>query len=135
GEAGRLVDDDVFVSWLPLYHDMGLIGMLGLPMITGVELVLAAPQDFLASPSRWMEWMSAFGGTVSAGPNFSYALAARSLGRMGELDLSRWRMALSGSEPVDPATVDAFCTAGARHRFDPRAVFAAFGMAEVAIAG
>src|SRR5205085_4055393 len=135
GEAGRLQDDDVFVSWLPLYHDMGFIGMLTLPMITGAELVLAAPQDFLASPSRWMEWMSEFGGSVSAGPNFSYALAARSLRRMNDLDLSRWRMALSGAEPVDPATVGAFCDAGARHGFDARAVFPAFGMAEVAIAG
>jgi len=51
----------VFVSWLPLYHDMGFIGLLTLPMITGSELVLGAPQDFLASPSRWMEWMSEFG--------------------------------------------------------------------------
>jgi fatty-acyl-CoA synthase len=134
-QAGRLRDDDVIVSWLPLYHDMGLIGLLTLPMITGAELVLAAPQDFLASPSRWMEWMSEFGGTVTAGPNFSYALAARSLRRMDGLDLSRWRLALSGAEPVDPATVGAFCDAGARHGFDPRAVFPAFGMAEVAIAG
>ena len=111
-EAGRLQDDDVFVSWLPLYHDMGFIGMLTLPMISGHDLVLAPPQEFLASPSRWMEWMSEYGGTVSAGPNFSYALAARSLRRMPELDLSRWRLALSGAEPVDPATVEAFCKAG-----------------------
>src|SRR5437764_7803476 len=134
-QAGRLRDDDVFMSWLPLYHDMGLIGMLTLPMISGAELVLAAPQDFLASPSRWMEWMAVFRGTVSAGPNFSYALAARALKRLPALDLSRWRLALSGAEPVDPATVGAFCDAGARHGFDARAVFPAFGMAEVAIAG
>jgi fatty-acyl-CoA synthase len=125
----------VIVSWLPLYHDMGLIGLLGLPMITGTELVLAAPQDFLASPSRWMEWMSEFRGTVTAGPNFSYSLAARALRRLDTLDLSRWRLALSGAEPVDPRTVEAFCEAGARHGFDARAVYPAFGMAEVAIAG
>ena len=134
-EAGRLQDDDVFVSWLPLYHDMGFIGMLTLPMITGRDLVLAPPQEFLASPSRWMEWMSEFGGTVSAGPNFSYALAARSLRRLPQLDLTRWRLALSGAEPVDPATVQAFCEAGARHGLDPLAVYTCFGMAEVAIAG
>src|SRR5205807_4299091 len=114
-EAGQLQDDEVFVSWLPLYHDMGFIGMLTLPMITGRELVLAAPQDFLASPSRWMEWMSEFGGTVSAGPNFSYALAARSLRRMPELDLTHWRLALSGAEPDDPSIMQAFLGAGARH--------------------
>jgi fatty-acyl-CoA synthase len=114
---------------------MGLIGLLTLPMITGADLVLAAPQDFMASPARWMEWMSAFGGTATAGPNFSYALAARALGRLSGLDLSRWRIALNGAEPVDPATVDAFVTAGAAHGFSAGAVFPAFGMAELAIAG
>ena len=133
--TGGLQDDDVFVSWLPLYHDMGFIGLLTLPMISGTELVLAPPQEFLASPSRWMEWLSEFKGTVSAGPNFSYALAARSLRRMDGLDLSRWRLALSGAEPVDPATMAAFCEAGARHGLDPMAVYPCFGMAEVAIAG
>jgi fatty-acyl-CoA synthase len=128
-------DDDVCVSWLPLYHDMGLIGLLTLPMITGTELVLAAPQDFLASPIRWMEWISQFGGTATAGPNFSYALAARALARSPQLDLSRWRVALNGAEPVNPETVEAFCEAGARHGFRAGASFCAFGMAELAIAG
>ncbi len=132
--AGLDVDHDVFVSWLPLYHDMGLIGLLTLPMISGTELVLAAPQDFLAAPSRWMQWMSDFGGTVTAGPNFSYALAARALGRFRDLDLSRWRVALNGAETVDPSTVEAFCAAGAVHGLDPRSAFCAFGMAEVTIA-
>jgi fatty-acyl-CoA synthase len=128
-------DDDVLVSWLPLYHDMGLIGLLTLPMVTGTELVLAAPQDFLAAPVRWMEWISHFGGTATAGPNFSYALAARALTRSPQLDLSRWRVALNGAEPVNPATMAAFLEAGARHGFRPGAAFPAFGMAEVAIAG
>jgi fatty-acyl-CoA synthase len=134
--AARLdPDDDVLVSWLPLYHDMGLIGLLTLPMITGADLVLAAPQDFMASPSRWMQWLSDFGGTATAGPNFSYALAARALKRLDNLDLSRWRVALNGAEPVDPATMGAFCEAGARHGLRPSACFPAFGMAELAIAG
>ncbi|HZQ26733.1 MAG TPA: AMP-binding protein [Acidimicrobiales bacterium] len=130
-------EDDVLVSWLPLYHDMGLIGTLTLPMITGMELVLAAPQDFLAQPGRWIEWMSTYGGTATAGPNFSYALAARALRRAapGSLDLSRWRIALNGAEPVNPATVDAFCEAAGPHGFRPGASFCAFGMAELAIAG
>jgi fatty-acyl-CoA synthase len=134
-EAAELdVDDDVLVSWLPLYHDMGLIGLMSLPMTTGADLVLAPPQDFLASPTRWVEWMSQYGGTATAGPNFSYALAARALRRHPGLDLSRWRVGLNGAEPVDPDAVEAFCAAGVRHALDPRSVFCAFGMAEATLA-
>ena len=134
--ASRLdPEEDVLVSWLPLYHDMGLVGLLTLSMISGNDLVLAAPQDFMASPSRWMQWMSDFRATATAGPNFSYALAARALKRLDGLDLSRWRVALNGAEPIDPATVTAFTDAGARHGLNPGAAFPAFGMAELAIAG
>jgi fatty-acyl-CoA synthase len=128
-------DDDVLVSWLPLYHDMGLIGLLTLPMISGAELVLGAPQDFMAAPARWMQWMSDYGGTATAGPNFSYALAARALRRMSDLDLSRWRVALNGAEPVNPATMHDFIAAAEPFGFRPGAAFPAFGMAEVAIGG
>jgi fatty-acyl-CoA synthase len=128
------VDDDVLVSWLPLYHDMGLIGLLTMPMATGADLVLAAPQDFLAAPARWMEWLARFGGTATAGPNFSYALAARALRRSSPLDLSRWRLGLNGAEPVDPDAVEAFVAAGAPHALDAGSVFPAFGMAEATLA-
>lgn len=127
--------EDVLVSWLPLYHDMGLIGLLTLSMISGTDLVLGAPQDFMAAPARWMQWMSEYGGTATAGPNFSYALAARALKRLDGLDLSRWRVALNGAEPVDPATFADFTEAAARHGFRPGAAFPAFGMAEVTVAG
>jgi fatty-acyl-CoA synthase len=127
--------DDVLVSWLPLYHDMGLVGLLTLPMSTGTALVLGAPQDFTARPSRWMEWISTYGGTATAGPNFSYVLATRALARADQLDLSRLRIALNGAEPIDPDQVEAFVEAGARHGLRPGAVFPAFGMAEVGIAG
>jgi len=127
-------ETDRAVSWLPLYHDMGLIGCLATPLTVGIDLVLAAPQDFLAGPARWMEWLSEFGGTMTAGPNFAYALAARALRRLGGLDLSRWRLALNGAEPIDPGAVDAFCAAGARHGLDPRAAFCVFGMAEATLA-
>ncbi len=130
------VDTDVMVSWLPLYHDMGLVGFCILPMAAGIDLVLGAPQDFLASPGRWMEWISTYRGTATAGPNFSYVLATRALRRSDrDLDLSSLRIALNGAEPVDPASVRAFIDAGARHGMRPGAVFPAFGMAEVAIAG
>jgi fatty-acyl-CoA synthase len=128
--------DDVLCSWLPLYHDMGLIGLLTLGMTTGTDLALASPQDFLSAPSRWMEWMSHHRATATAGPNFSYALAARALRRIapGTLDLSRWRVALNGAEAVDPKAVADFVAAGVPHGLDPGAVFPAFGMAESTLA-
>ncbi len=128
-------DSDVIVSWLPLYHDMGLLGLLTIPMITGISMALAGPQDFMSAPARWVEWMSHYGGTATAGPNFSYALSARALRRLNGLDLSKWRIALNGAEPVDPTTVDAFCEAGAAHGLHRGAAFPAFGMAEVTIGG
>ena len=130
------LDTDVMVSWLPLYHDMGLVGFCILPMAMGLDLVLGAPQDFLSSPRRWMEWISKYKGTATAGPNFSYVLATRALKRSDEaLDLSSLRIALNGAEPVDPASVRNFIGAGERHGLRPGAVYPAFGMAEVAIAG
>jgi fatty-acyl-CoA synthase len=128
-------DEDVLVSWLPLYHDMGLVGLLTLPMSTGARLVLGAPQDFTAKPARWMEWVSTYGGTATAGPNFSWVLATRALDRSEPLDLSRLRVALNGAEPIDPDQVEAFVAAGLRHGLRPGAVFPAFGMAEVGIGG
>ena len=130
------IDTEVMVSWLPLYHDMGLVGFLILPMSHGLDLVLGAPQDFLAKPGRWMEWISTYGGTATAGPNFSYVLATRALRRNKEtLDLRSLRIALNGAEPIDPASVLAFTEAGERHGMHPGCVFPAFGMAELAIAG
>ncbi|MEL6891704.1 MAG: fatty acyl-AMP ligase [Actinomycetota bacterium] len=134
-ESAELGEGEVMVSWLPLYHDMGLVGFLTLPMTKGVELVQAAPQDFLGHPGNWMRWISEHGGTATAGPNFSWVLATRALKRMEGLDLSTLTLALSGAEPVDPKAVSAFVDEAGRFGFRPGSVFPAFGMAEVAIAG
>ncbi len=134
-EAASLDDDEVMVSWLPLYHDMGLVGFLAIPMTTGVDLVQAAPQDFMAHPGNWMQWISDWRGTATAGPNFSWVLATRALRRAEDLDLSSLTLALSGAEPVDPKAVDAFTAAAGRFGLPDGAFFPAFGMAEVAIAG
>jgi fatty-acyl-CoA synthase len=135
-KAADLSHDDVIVSWLPLYHDMGLIGLLTIPMTLDTSLVQGAPQDFLAKPLRWMRWISEFEGTGTAGPNFSYALAARALRRAEEpLDLSHLRILLNGAEPIDAPTFRKFFEAGERFGLDPSAAFPAFGMAEVCIAG
>ncbi|MEJ7844032.1 MAG: AMP-binding protein [Acidimicrobiales bacterium] len=128
-------DTDVLVSWLPLYHDMGLVGLTMLSMANGGKYVLGAPQDFLGAPIRWLEWMSAYGGTATAGPNFSYVLATRAMRNASGLDLSKLRVALNGAEPVDPDSVDRFVEAGAAHGMRPGAVYPAFGMAELMIGG
>jgi fatty-acyl-CoA synthase len=132
-EAAELRDGEVMVSWLPLYHDMGLVGFLAIPMTMGVQLVQAAPQDFMAKPGNWMQWISDWGGTATAGPNFSWVLATRALRRAEGLDLSTLTLALSGAEPVDPDAVEAFVAAAEPFGFQPGGVFPAFGMAETAI--
>jgi fatty-acyl-CoA synthase len=133
--AAEIQQGETMMSWLPLYHDMGLVGFLAIPMTKGVNLVQAAPQDFLAHPGNWMQWLSDYGCTATAGPNFSWVLATRALKRMSGLDLSKLTLALSGAEPVDPKAVEAFVAEASRFGFDGGGVFPAFGMAEVAIAG
>jgi fatty-acyl-CoA synthase len=134
-DAAQLGVGEVMVSWLPLYHDMGLVGFLALPMTKGVDLVQAAPQDFLAKPGNWMQWISDHRGTATAGPNFAWVLVTRALKRMAGLDLSHLSLALSGAEPVDPQAVEAFVEEAGRFGFRAGGVFPAFGMAEVAIGG
>lgn len=138
-EAARVVEEDIFVSWLPLYHDMGLIGLLTVPMAKGCSLVLAAPQDFLSRPADWMRWLHTYRGTVTSGPNFSWVLAARAFRRMTAkqeiLDLEPVRIALNGAEPVDPDVIDTLIEASKPHKFRPEAVFCAFGMAELSLGG
>ena len=128
------VDRDVMVSWLPLFHDMGMVGFLTVPMVTGLELVSVTPADFLSRPLLWAELIAKHGGTVTAAPNFAYAVLARRLARAdGPLDLSSLRIALNGAEPIDPDAVAAFTTAGARFGLRADAVLAAYGMAETAL--
>ena len=126
---------DVMVSWLPLFHDMGMVGFLTVPMATGLELVSVTPMDFLSRPLIWAELISKYGGTVTAAPNFAYAVLARQLARAedGSLDLSTMRFALNGAEPIDPDAVAAFTAAGARFGLREDAVVAAYGMAETAL--
>ncbi|MFO8191403.1 MAG: AMP-binding protein [Bacillota bacterium] len=137
--ASKIVPGDTFVSWLPLYHDMGLIGLLIVPMVVGCSLVLASPQDFLSRPADWLRWMHEYEGTVTSGPNFSWVLATRALRRLTEkgelLDLSKIRLALSGAEPIDPDVVEALIEAAGPHHLQAEAVFCAFGMAELSLGG
>ncbi|MGH4008472.1 MAG: fatty acyl-AMP ligase [Pseudonocardiaceae bacterium] len=125
---------DVMVSWLPLFHDMGMVGFLTLPMALGLELVKVSPVDFLSRPLLWAELISRHRGTVTAAPNFAYAVLARRLATTDEhFDLSSLRFALNGAEPIEPATVQAFTTAGARFGLAESCVVCAYGMAETAL--
>jgi len=133
-EGSGITPDDTGVSWLPLYHDMGLIGLLTTPMATGFDLAIAAPQDFLAAPGDWLRWISEFRGTVTCGPNFAYALAARALRRLDDIDLSSWRLALNGAEPIDPDAVEAFTAAGAPYGLPATSPLCVYGMAEATLA-
>jgi len=128
-------DDDVFVSWLPLYHDMGLIGTLSQPVFSGIPLVLMSPQYFLERPVRWLEAIARHRGTISGGPDFAYRLCADRVSeeQRAALDLSSWRLAFSGSEPVRKATMDAFAGRFAGVGFDPHALFPCYGLAEATL--
>jgi amino acid adenylation domain-containing protein len=128
-------DDDVFVSWLPLYHDMGLIGTLSQPVFSGIPLVLMSPQYFLERPVRWLEAIARHRGTISGGPDFAYRLCADRVSeeQRAALDLSSWRLAFSGSEPVRKATLDAFAGRFTGVGFDPHALFPCYGLAEATL--
>ncbi|AHH94157.1 fatty acyl-AMP ligase [Kutzneria viridogrisea] len=129
-------DADTMVSWLPLFHDMGMVGFLTLPMTFGVELVKVSPAEFLGGPLLWFDLISRYRGTVTAAPNFAYAIAGRRLASVDgddTYDLSSLRIALNGAEPIDALAVASFTTAGARFGMDPGCVFCAYGMAETTL--
>ena len=135
--AGYNVDTDVIVSWLPLFHDMGMTGFLTVPMYFGAELVKVTPTDFLRDTLVWARLIDKYKGTMTAAPNFAYALFAKRLRRQaqpGQFDLSTLRWALSGAEPVEPADVEDLCEAGAPFGLKPDAILPAYGMAETTVA-
>ena len=131
------VNSDVMVSWLPLFHDMGMVGFLSVPMQVGAEVVSITPLDFLRSPLLWAKLIDKYRGTVTAAPNFAYSLLARRLRQAEDdldLDLSTLRYAWNGAEPVDPDTMIALAEAGAPYKLDPAALAPVYGMAETTLA-
>ncbi|MEX5584821.1 non-ribosomal peptide synthetase [Pseudomonas lurida] len=127
--------DDVIVSWLPLYHDMGLIGGLLQPIFSGVPCVLMSPAYFLGRPLRWLEAISEYGGTISGGPDFAYRLCSERVSEsaLERLDLSKWRVAYSGSEPIRLDTLERFAEKFAACGFTPNNFFASYGLAEATL--
>jgi acyl-CoA synthetase (AMP-forming)/AMP-acid ligase II len=127
---------DAMVSWLPLYHDMGLIGCLMLPLLTGLDTWLLRPTTFLARPRLWLQSLAARGTTFVPAPNFAYQLCVERIGEneLDGVDLSGWRAALTGAEMVRPETTTAFCRAFAGNGFAPEAFRPCYGLAEATLA-
>ncbi|RYE86057.1 MAG: fatty acyl-AMP ligase, partial [Myxococcales bacterium] len=132
----RVGPNDVAVSWLPLYHDMGLIGFAVAPLIERVPVILLPPLAFLRRPARWLRAIARHRGTISYGPNFAYALTVKRVrpAEIEGLDLSSWRVAGCGAEPIRAATLDAFARAFAPHGFRREAFVPSYGMAEATLA-
>jgi fatty-acyl-CoA synthase len=130
-----LSSDDVVVSWLPLYHDFGLIGLTLWPVVLDMATHLMPPETFIASPKRWLQALSTYKASVTAAPNFAFGLAARALRGLqgGTFDLSRMRVAANGAEPVDNETMDQFATAAASSGFRAGALLGVYGLAEATL--
>jgi len=135
GKAARATTEDVFVSWLPLYHDMGLIGGCFATMYLGFPVVLMSPLAFLSRPSQWLRAIHRHGGTISGGPNFSYELCLRRIPEqeLEGLDLASWRFAFNGAEPVSADTLAAFEERFSRWNFRKNVISPVYGLAEASV--
>ncbi|MDX1635654.1 MAG: AMP-binding protein [Marinobacter sp.] len=135
-EVLKVDQDDVFVSWLPLYHDMGLIGTCLSSLWYGMHLVIMSPLLFLTKPRHWLWAIHQFGGTLSPAPNFGYELCLKRLEDedLEDLDLSSWRVAFNGAEAVSPDTVERFVERFKPYGLDPKAMAPVYGLAENCVA-
>ena len=136
GDAFAVTSTDVVVSWLPLYHDMGLIGTWLGSLYYACPFVVMSPLAFLARPERWLWAIHRCRGTLSAGPNFAYELCAKKIEDrdIEGLDLSSWRMAGNGAEKVSAATIARFTDRFARYGFRDAAMTPMYGLAEASVA-
>src|ERR1700722_2531078 len=128
--------DDACVSWLPLYHDMGLIGAWFVPLFIGIPLIVMSPLAFLSRPERWLRAIHKHRATIAPAPNFAYELCIRKIADkdLEGLDLSCWRAATNGAEPVRAETLERFAKRFAPYGFNPKALMAVYGLAEVSLA-
>ncbi|OFW56661.1 MAG: hypothetical protein A2Y75_08860 [Candidatus Solincola sediminis] len=132
----RVGPKDTILSWMPLYHDMGLIGFFITALSAGCSLILMPPQRFAADPSAWLRALSDYRATITGGPNFSYALSSRILkaGTLGDIDLSSLRLALNGAEPVDAKVLDEFIREGRPYGLKETVPYPVYGLAEATLA-
>jgi fatty-acyl-CoA synthase len=136
GEAVQIGPDDVGISWLPLYHDMGLIGAWLTLLHFGAPLAVMSPLAFLTRPERWLQAFHKHRGTITAAPNFAYELCVRKIADkdIKGIDLSSWRAALNGAEPVNPETLERFAERFASYGFRREAQLPVYGLAEASLA-
>jgi acyl-CoA synthetase (AMP-forming)/AMP-acid ligase II/acyl carrier protein len=134
-KASSFDEHPIGVSWLPPYHDMGLIGTILQAIYSGMRLTLLSPQAFLRRPLRWLSTVSEQRANYSGGPNFAYELCARraKAESFEGIDLSCWKVAFSGAEPVHPKTIRGFCEAFARVGFEPDFFAPSYGLAEATL--
>jgi acyl-CoA synthetase (AMP-forming)/AMP-acid ligase II len=135
--AGTQVNaEDVVACWLPLYHDMGLIGCWLFSLYYGLPIVSMSPLEFLRRPERWLWAFHRHRGTLSPAPNFAYELCVRKVKEkdVQGLDLSSWRVALNGAEPISPETLSRFQQRYGPHGFRPQAMMPVYGLAECTVA-
>ena len=132
GQTLSIQPHDVGVSWLPLYHDMGLIGAWLTPLYFGIPVAIFSPLAFLARPERWLWTIHTRRGTISPAPNFAYELCARKIeaSDVEGLDLSSWRVALNGAEPIAPETIERFTQRFSPCGFDAESFRPVYGLAE-----
>lgn len=135
GRAVGASSNDVFVSWLPLYHDMGLIGAWMGGLYYAFPLAVMPPTAFLARPSQWLRAVHRYRGTISSAPNFAYEICASRVDErdLEGLDLSSWRLALNGAEPVSPDTLERFAARFAPYGLRREALMPVYGLAECAV--
>ena len=127
--------DDVFVNWLPLFHDLGLVTAVLWPVYLGTQSVLMAPATFVREPSSWLEAITRYRGTMCGAPNFAFDLCTQKIGseELGGFDLSSWRVAYNAAEPVRAQTLDDFSRKFAACGFDAHAFYPSYGMAEATV--
>jgi acyl carrier protein len=135
GQVLRVTADDIFVSWLPLYHDMGLIGAWLGSLYYGCPLIIMSPLAFIARPIRWLQAIHRYGATLSAAPNFAYELCLRRIGdqELAGLNLQTWRSAFNGAEAVSPTTVNRFIQRFSPCGFHPETMTPVYGLAESSV--
>lgn len=133
--AFNTTDRSTVVGWLPLYHDMGLIGNILHPLFTGAECILMSPMSFLQSPYRWLRALSKYKAKVSAGPDFAYRLCARKITaeQRATLDLSSWQVAINGAEPIQADTIKEFSAYFEPCGFRREAFYPCYGLAEATL--